>query len=110
MAEGEEATCFCNKTGGAFLLLGGEGVNGLPLTDAHCVIEAVALGEGEGRGVHVGDEGDGVVVALDPALADVAAHTADAQCYLILTQARFCIRRNEKRPLVDMDGRVGHRV
>lgn len=47
LTEGEEATCFCNKAGGAFLLLGGDGVNRLPLTDAHCVIEAVALGRRE---------------------------------------------------------------
>lgn len=47
LAEGEVATDFGDETGGAFLLLGGEGVNRLPLTDAHCVIEAVALGRRE---------------------------------------------------------------
>lgn len=110
LTEGEEATCFCNKAGGAFLLLGGEGVNRLPLTDAHCVIETVALSDGEGWRVHIGHERGSVVVAVCPALADVLAEAGDAQRYLILTQARFCIRRNEKRSLVDMDGRVGHRV
>lgn len=43
LTESEEATDFGDETGGAFLLLGGEGVKRLPLTDAHCVIEAVAL-------------------------------------------------------------------